>query len=149
MLYPQLIVYLFAPFVLLLAAKVAAGPSPQPFDVTVPRRSGAAQFLEQDLTPPDEYDVDVLPFVLVSTIDGALHAVDRETGDVRWVLRDGVEPLVGGGVYGTQNDAEYIVEPGSGNLFVFEMAAEGTEGPPKVRKLPVSVEKLYEHLQLC
>lgn len=83
-----------------------------------------------------------MPFVLISTIDGALHAVDRETGDVRWTLREGVEPLVGGGVYGNQNDVEYIVEPGSGNLFVFEHAADGTEGPPKVRKLPMSVEKL-------
>ncbi|BEI85390.1 hypothetical protein CcaverHIS002_0507910 [Cutaneotrichosporon cavernicola] len=92
----------------------------------------------------DDFEVDVLPFALVSTIDGALHAIDRETGEVKWTLRDGVEPLVGGGIYGRRDDVEYIVEPVSGNLYVFEGENEGSKGMPKVRKLPYSVEQLIE-----
>jgi serine/threonine-protein kinase/endoribonuclease IRE1 len=95
------------------------------------------------LAPPEgDFDIDVLPFALVSTIDGALHAIDRETGEVKWTLRDGVEPLVGGGIYGRQDDVEYIVEPLSGSLYVFEGENAGPKGMPKVRKLPYSVEQL-------
>lgn len=61
---------------------------------------------------------------------------------MRWTLRDGVEPLVGGGIYGRQDDVEYIVEPLSGNLYVFEGENDGSKGMPKVRKLPYSVEQL-------
>lgn len=126
-------------------------PAPQPLAVGLPRSirrkpsasSAAAQPPPPILAPPSiDFEVDVLPFVLVSTIDGALHAIDRETGDVRWTLRDGVEPLVGGGIYGRQDDVEYIVEPLSGNLYVFEGENDGSKGMPKVRKLPYSVEQL-------
>ena len=86
---------------------------------------------------------DLLPFVIVSTLDGK----------VRWTLRDGVEPLVGGGVRGRgrergEGGEDYIVEPQGGGLYVFEVAedeegmGEG-EGETKVRKLPLSVDQLY------
>jgi len=84
---------------------------------------------------------DLLPFVIVSTIDGALHAVDRDKGTVKWTLRDGVAPLVGGGIKGRVLDEEYIVEPLSGGLYVFDEEEE-SDGAPKVRKLPLTVEEL-------
>ncbi|WVQ78180.1 hypothetical protein IAT38_000263 [Cryptococcus sp. DSM 104549] len=95
-------------------------------------------------SPPVEINHDVLPFVIVSTIDGALHAIDRATGAVKWVLRDGVEPLVGGGVRGKGNEEEYIVEPLSGGLYVFDQEDKDTKEAPKIRKLPLSVEQLIE-----
>lgn len=102
--------------------------------------------------PEVQVEHDLLPFVIVSTLDGALHAIDRDTGKVRWTLRDGVEPLVGGGVRGRgrergEGGEDYIVEPQGGGLYVFEVAddeegmGEG-EGETKVRKLPLSVDQL-------
>ncbi|WWC85381.1 uncharacterized protein L201_000244 [Kwoniella dendrophila CBS 6074] len=107
-------------------------------------------------TAPIEIDHDVLPFVIISTIDGSLHAVERNSGRIKWSLKDGVEPLVGGGIRGKTNDEEYIVEPLSGSLYVFEdedseevNTKETKEGnnngqTPKIRKLPLSVEQLIE-----
>ena len=76
----------------------------------------------------------------MSTIDGALHAVEREGGKIRWTIRDGVEPLVRGGANGMDHQEEYIVEPLSGGLYVFE--ENETEAAPRVRKLPLNVEQL-------
>ena len=80
-----------------------------------------------------------MPFVLVSTIDGGLHAVEREGGKVKWSLKDGVEPLVGGGITGKFLE-EFIVEPLTGELYVFE--DEDSGDAPKIRKLPLTVEQL-------
>lgn len=142
--------YLFAcivaPFLFLLAAFATPSPaaSASQFGVgfpttedpdAVPRKVTPAITVQEE----PEIEVDVLPFVLVSTVDGALHAIDREAGHVRWTLRDGVEPLVGGGSTNKRgDDVEYIVEPLSGNLFVLE----GDKGEPTVRKLPLTVEQL-------
>lgn len=139
--------YLFACFLAPLLFLLAAFASPSPassFGVgflssqetpSQPRKVYPATTLQEE---PD-IEVDVLPFVLVSTVDGALHAIDREAGHVRWTLRDGVEPLVGGGSTNKKgDDVEYIVEPLSGNLFVLE----GDKGEPTVRKLPLTVEQL-------
>lgn len=139
--------YLFAcivaPFLFLLAAFASPSPVASPFGVGFlgSKETNAPQRVTPAITLQEEPDieVDVLPFVLVSTVDGALHAIDREAGHVRWTLRDGVEPLVGGGSTNKRgDDVEYIVEPLSGNLFVLE----GDKGEPTVRKLPLTVEQL-------
>ncbi|KAL7422169.1 bifunctional endoribonuclease/protein kinase ire1 [Cryptotrichosporon argae] len=122
---------------------ILASPSPEPFPlVSLPHTpvAGKSRSAARSREPSEELDADVLPFVIISTLDGALHAVDRATGNVRWTLRDGVEPLVGGGVRGKGTE-EFIVEPLSGGLYVFE--DEDTTAP-KVRKLPLSVEQLVE-----
>lgn len=132
------------PCLLLLSASPSPSPDPYPAVVSLPSRpllppstTGRQPQYSAQLTTP-EVDHDLLPFVLISTIDGALHAVERDGGKVKWTLRDGVEPLVGGGIRGKGQD-EYIVEPLSGSLYVFE----GDEGEsPNVRKLPLSVEQL-------
>ncbi|WWD15818.1 hypothetical protein CI109_100242 [Kwoniella shandongensis] len=144
------------PFLLLLPVLLAA---PEPAALVAlpqhtqaqPQSSSSKRFgtPHQPLATP-EVEHDVLPFVIISTIDGALHAVDRDGGKVRWTLKDGVEPLVGGGVRGKGMDEEYIVEPLSGSLYVFdneedEEAERPKEGQtPKIRKLPLSVEQLIE-----
>jgi serine/threonine-protein kinase/endoribonuclease IRE1 len=163
---------LFAlPFLLLLNATPSPSPAPDPYPaiVSLPSRqipqTQSQQHLQRQFStssttgPPPQIDHDLLPYVIISTIDGALHAVDRDGGKIRWSLRDGVEPLVGGGVRGKGSGEEYIVEPLSGSLYVFdeeemdldadEQGSDSGTGngrtPPKVRKLPLSVEQLYVH----
>ena len=54
-----------------------------------------------------------------------------------------MEPLVGGGALGQEHEEEYIVEPFSGGLYVFEGEEEKIESQgPRVRKLPLSVDQL-------
>lgn len=141
------LILLALPCLLLLSASPSPSPEPYPAVVSLPSRPllqsasnnrGRQTYQQAAQLAAPEVDHDLLPFVLISTIDGALHAVERDGGKIRWTLRDGVEPLVGGGIRGKGQD-EYIVEPLSGSLYVFE----GDEGDsPNVRKLPLSVEQL-------
>lgn len=141
------------------SADPSPGPDPYPAIVSLPARisrpllqtprhraigTGATPVAHPAPVATAEVEHDLLPFVIVSTIDGALHAIDRDTGKVRWTLRDGVEPLVGGGVRGKGGE-DYIVEPQGGGLYVFEQEGEAGgdgEGETKVRKLPLSVDQL-------
>ncbi|RXK38342.1 IRE protein kinase [Tremella mesenterica] len=125
---------------LLVCLRGEAVPDPYPAVVSLPP-TRSPRHLTPSVARP-EVDYDLLPFVLVSTIDGALHAVDRDGGKIRWTLSDGVDPLVGGGFRGRVDGEEYIVEPLSGGLFVFE--EEDGKQSPKVRRLPLSVEQLIE-----
>ncbi|KAL1411282.1 bifunctional endoribonuclease/protein kinase ire1 [Vanrija albida] len=155
---------IFASVLLLLACATFAdpspGPDPQPFALGFPSLSGrsvrssgsgkpaaAATDLPLLAQAEEHFEVEVLPFVLVSSIDGALHAVARDSGTVLWTLRDGVEPLVGGGTYGDRKGAEeYIVEPLSGNLYAFDDEATPKQGQaPKLRKLPITVEQILQN----
>lgn len=147
---PYLIITHLLAFLLPIAYIVSASPSPAPAPdpypavISLPARVRPTSRHATPVTPASpvatsEVEHDLLPFVIVSTIDGALHAIDRDNGKVRWTLRDGVEPLVGGGVKGKGGEEDYIVEPAGGGLYVFE---EGEEDEPKVRKLPLSVDQL-------
>lgn len=130
------------PFLVLLLASPSPAPNPYPAVVSLPSRpprTAQVPQIPQAVQPQSvEVEHDLLPFVLISTIDGALHAVNRDGGEIKWSLRDGVSPLVAGGVKGKGLE-EYIVEPLSGDLYVFEDEAEGQS---RVRKLPLSVEQL-------
>jgi serine/threonine-protein kinase/endoribonuclease IRE1 len=123
-------------FIGLTIAEPAPSPAPAPAIVFLPSRPTRNPAIQQD----PEIEHDLLPFVLISTIDGALHAVERDGGKIRWSLRDGVQPLVGGGIRGTVEGEEYIVEPLSGDLYTFEEEAVGHAR--KMRRLPLSVEQL-------
>jgi serine/threonine-protein kinase/endoribonuclease IRE1 len=126
-------------YLLLAFASPYAAPDPYPAVISLPSRDYSPQNALTRRAPAPDVDHDLLPFVLISTIDGALQAVDRDGGQVRWALRDGVEPLVGGGVSGKGAEEEYIVEPLSGALYIFD---EQESGEAKVRKLPLTVEQL-------
>ena len=135
---------LVIPFLLYLHA--TPSPDPYPAIVSLPTLGKSSSQTSLSRTGPGVADVeyDLLPFVLVSTIDGALHALDREGGKARWTLKDGVEPLVGGKTKGRGLGEEYIVEPLSGNLYAFERSPDGDEtSEPKIRKLPLTVEQLW------
>lgn len=128
---------LLIPCLLLLSATPSPSPNPFPAAVSIPARPQYrnGQQYNAKIAPP-EVQHDLLDYVIISTIDGALHAVERDGGKVKWSLRDGVSPLVGGMTKGKGED-EYIVEPLSGGLYVFE-----GEDSQSLRKLPLSVEQL-------
>ena len=132
---------LLLPFLIRLSASPSPAPNPYPAVVSLPPRSPPATRVPQS-PPPLDVEHDLQPFVLVSTIDGALHAVERDGGKVKWTLRDGVDPLVGGETRGSGAGEEYIVEPLSGSLFVFDGEGEDHNGGPTLRKLPLTVEQL-------
>ncbi|OCF71965.1 IRE protein kinase [Kwoniella mangroviensis CBS 8886] len=143
---------LLLPLILLSPINTHAAPEPAAL-VALPQHTTTTANHKKYAPPQPELDHDVLPFVIISTIDGGLHAVERDTGRIKWSIKDGVEPLVGGGIRGKGNDEEYIVEPLSGSLYVFEdengegmtSSTETKEGQtPKIRKLPLSVEQLIE-----
>ena len=128
------------PFLLLLRASPSPDPAPAPAVVSLPARRPISHGQRPRASPVPEVEHDLLPFVLISTIDGALHAVNRENGGLLWSLKDGVEPLVAGSAKGDGTE-EYIVEPLNGGLYAFE-DADG-EDKARVRKLPISVEELW------
>lgn len=132
------------PFLLLLRASPSPSPDPYPALVSLPaRQQPITSRTAQPVTPAPDVEHDLLPFVIVSTIDGALHAVDREGGKIKWTLSDGVDPLVGGGSQGNLGEEEYIVEPLNGGLYVFEQDEDAEAGTnPRIRKLPLSVDQL-------
>lgn len=68
--------------------------------------------------------------------------MDREGGTIRWSLKEGVDPLIGGGAVGNGSEEDYIVEPLSGSLYVFEEGEDIEDDSPRVRKLPLTVDKL-------
>jgi len=111
-------------------------PAPAPALVSLPSRPSRPPAYQQQAV----VEHDLLPFVLISTIDGALHAVEREGGRVKWTLRDGVSPLVGGETRRTGIGEDYIVEPLSGGLYTFDEDGQGETR--KIRRLPLSVEQL-------
>lgn len=127
----------------IVVAEPSPAPDPYPAVISLPARARPiTKHTPVSVAPPiatADVEHDLLPFVLVSTIDGALHAIDRDNGKVRWTLREGVEPLIGGGVKGKGGEEDYIVEPAGGGLYVFE---HEEERDPQVRKLPLSVDQL-------
>lgn len=137
----HLLVFLI-PLVYVVSAGPSPAPDPYPAVISLPSRARpVTRHTPVSVAAPlatANVEHDLLPFVLVSTIDGALHAIDRDNGKVRWTLREGVEPLVGGGVKGKGGEEDYIVEPSGGGLYVFEQEDE----QPQVRKLPLTVDQL-------
>lgn len=117
-------------------ARSEPSPAPAPALISLPSPPSRVPAYQQ----PPEVEHDLLPFVLISTIDGALHAVERDGGKIRWTLRDGVSPLVGSEVRGKGFGEDYIVEPLSGSLYTFDEEDEGETR--KIRRLPLSVEQL-------
>ncbi|OXH37023.1 serine/threonine-protein kinase/endoribonuclease IRE1 [Cryptococcus neoformans] len=123
-------------FLFLLPLLIAyAAPEPAAL-IPFPPHTLRALAPSSTATLPVQIDHDLHPLVLVSTIDGALHALERSTGKEKWVLEG--DPLVGGKMKGGVE--EYIVEPLSGSLYVHE----DKDGEMRMRKLPLSVDQLIE-----
>ncbi|KAJ6511331.1 hypothetical protein C8R47DRAFT_1094698 [Mycena vitilis] len=131
-----------------LALFLACGPQ-----VTTPTRSEQATtpgHAKRAITQPDPLlDSQLLDIVLVASVDGTIHALNRSTGDALWLISDKtasqptLAPLVRSSrIYHDPNDGAfqetYIVEPQSGDIYV--MAAPS--GP--LQRFPFSVPELVD-----
>uniref|UniRef100_A0A8C0LAU6 non-specific serine/threonine protein kinase n=1 Tax=Canis lupus dingo TaxID=286419 RepID=A0A8C0LAU6_CANLU len=67
--------------------------------------------------------------LLVSTLDGSLHALNKQTGDLKWTLKDG--------------ETAFLSDPADGSLYVL-----GTQKQQGLMKLPFTIPELV-HASPC
>ncbi|XP_036135664.1 serine/threonine-protein kinase/endoribonuclease IRE2 [Molossus molossus] len=77
--------------------------------------------------------------LLVSTLDGSLHALSKQTGDLKWTLRD--DPIIQGPMYVTET--AFLSDPADGSLYIL-----GTQKQQGLMKLPFTIPELV-HASPC
>ncbi|XP_062036036.1 serine/threonine-protein kinase/endoribonuclease IRE2 [Lepus europaeus] len=77
--------------------------------------------------------------LLVSTLDGSLHALNKETGDLKWTLKD--DPIIQGPMYVTET--AFLSDPADGSLYIL-----GTQKQQGLMKLPFTIPELV-HASPC
>ncbi|PNJ33099.1 ERN2 isoform 4 [Pongo abelii] len=77
--------------------------------------------------------------LLVSTLDGSLHALSKQTGDLKWTLRD--DPVIQGPMYVTE--MAFLSDPADGSLYML-----GTQKQQGLMKLPFTIPELV-HASPC
>lgn len=110
----------------------------------------------------DDPSLELLDIVLVSTVDGRLHAVERSTGRLIWtqanlILNDTERTLVSSRSRFISNASDlvqqvepmYIVEPNDGSLYVYlpdgsDAVAGWGEFDGRLQKLPLTMEELID-----
>ncbi|XP_034044117.1 serine/threonine-protein kinase/endoribonuclease IRE1 [Thalassophryne amazonica] len=73
--------------------------------------------------------------LFVSTLDGSLHAVSKQTGDIKWTLRE--DPIIQVPVYFTE--PSFLPDPNDGSLYV--LGGKHKEG---LMKLPFTIPELVQ-----
>uniref|UniRef100_A0AAX7VWG8 non-specific serine/threonine protein kinase n=1 Tax=Astatotilapia calliptera TaxID=8154 RepID=A0AAX7VWG8_ASTCA len=73
--------------------------------------------------------------LFVSTLDGSLHAVSKQTGDIKWTLRE--DPIIQVPVYLTEPG--FLPDPNDGSLYV--LGGKHQEG---LMKLPFTIPELVQ-----
>uniref|UniRef100_A0A8C9K7V3 non-specific serine/threonine protein kinase n=1 Tax=Panthera tigris altaica TaxID=74533 RepID=A0A8C9K7V3_PANTA len=77
--------------------------------------------------------------LLVSTLDGSLHALSKQTGDLKWTLKD--DPILQGPTYVTET--AFLSDPADGSLYVL-----GTQKQQGLMRLPFTIPELV-HASPC
>ncbi|XP_023564744.1 serine/threonine-protein kinase/endoribonuclease IRE2 [Octodon degus] len=77
--------------------------------------------------------------LLVSTLDGSLHALSKQTGSLQWTLKD--DPTAQGPTYVTET--AFLSDPADGSLYML-----GTEQQQGLMKLPFTIPELV-HASPC
>ncbi|XP_019676354.2 serine/threonine-protein kinase/endoribonuclease IRE2 isoform X3 [Felis catus] len=77
--------------------------------------------------------------LLVSTLDGSLHALSKQTGDLKWTLKD--DPILQGPMYVTET--AFLSDPADGSLYVL-----GTQKQQGLMRLPFTIPELV-HASPC
>ncbi|XP_039090371.1 serine/threonine-protein kinase/endoribonuclease IRE2 isoform X2 [Hyaena hyaena] len=77
--------------------------------------------------------------LLVSTLDGSLHALNKETGDLKWTLKD--DPIIQGPMYVTET--AFLSDPADGSLYIL-----GTQKQQGLMRLPFTIPELV-HASPC
>uniref|UniRef100_A0A671UFY3 Serine/threonine-protein kinase/endoribonuclease IRE1 n=1 Tax=Sparus aurata TaxID=8175 RepID=A0A671UFY3_SPAAU len=73
--------------------------------------------------------------LFVSTLDGSLHAVSKQTGDIKWTLRE--DPIIQVPVYLTE--PSFLPDPNDGSLYI--LGGKHKEG---LMKLPFTIPELVQ-----
>nr|XP_057921329.1 serine/threonine-protein kinase/endoribonuclease IRE1 isoform X3 [Doryrhamphus excisus] len=73
--------------------------------------------------------------LFVSTLDGSLHAVSKQTGDIKWTLRE--DPIIQVPVYLTEPG--FLPDPNDGSLYI--LGGKHKEG---LMKLPFTIPELVQ-----
>ncbi|KAG8832714.1 bifunctional endoribonuclease/protein kinase ire1 [Serendipita sp. 400] len=106
-------------------------------------------------------DLQILDTVLLASVDGRFHAVNRSTGRSIWSMEDDssaapsqslLHNLVRtnhnlnlASIIDPENQDIYIVEPQSGDIFILSPVDTEDASPEPLRRLPYSVPQLVEH----
>uniref|UniRef100_A0A8C3YCS9 Serine/threonine-protein kinase/endoribonuclease IRE2 n=1 Tax=Catagonus wagneri TaxID=51154 RepID=A0A8C3YCS9_9CETA len=77
--------------------------------------------------------------LFVSTLDGNLHALSKQTGDLKWTLKD--DPIIQGPMYVTAT--AFLSDPTDGSLYIL-----GTQKQQGLMKLPFTIPELV-HASPC
>ncbi|XP_021093183.1 serine/threonine-protein kinase/endoribonuclease IRE2 [Heterocephalus glaber] len=134
-------------------ASAARAPRPwPPLGLLLPAAAllGTLGPQERGVAPPgncresDTFPAQVQTFrpeslLLVSTLDGSLHAVSKQTGDLKWTLKD--DPTIQGPMYVTET--AFLSDPADGSLYI--LGAQKQQG---LMKLPFTIPELV-HTSPC
>ncbi|MBV97389.1 Serine/threonine-protein kinase/endoribonuclease IRE2, partial [Eschrichtius robustus] len=82
-------------------------------DVRVPARSSAPPYLLKE-GPEQVQTFTPENLLFVSTLDGSLHALIKQTGDLKWTLKD--DPIIQGPMYVTET--AFLSDPADGSLYI-------------------------------
>ncbi|XP_040829651.1 serine/threonine-protein kinase/endoribonuclease IRE2 [Ochotona curzoniae] len=88
---------------------------------------------------PQAYTLSPESLLLVATLDGSLHALNKDTGDLMWTLKD--DPIIQGPMYVTET--AFLSDPADGSLYIL-----GTQKQQGLMKLPFSIPELV-HASPC
>uniref|UniRef100_A0A672GBD8 Serine/threonine-protein kinase/endoribonuclease IRE1 n=1 Tax=Salarias fasciatus TaxID=181472 RepID=A0A672GBD8_SALFA len=94
------------------------------FSLSVPLQVGGVR----SVTLPES-------LLFVSTLDGSLHAVSKQTGDIKWTLRE--DPIIQVPVY--LSEPGFLPDPNDGSLYV--LGGKHKEG---LMKLPFTIPELVQ-----
>ncbi|KAJ7386230.1 Serine/threonine-protein kinase/endoribonuclease IRE1 [Desmophyllum pertusum] len=72
-------------------------------------------------------------FLFISTLDGTMHAVKKQTGEIKWSLKE--DAVIQTPVY-LRPGAIFIPDPKDGSLYAFGSAHDG------LKKLPFTIPEL-------
>jgi hypothetical protein len=108
-----------------------------------------AQAAAQRAKPAGFEDLELLDIVLVTTVDGGMHAVERSTGREIWSQAGMVRSERGPGVVRNRynessGEAWYMLDPHDGQLYVYTDIESTADGVPEkgMQKLPLKLEEL-------
>ncbi|XP_051003136.1 serine/threonine-protein kinase/endoribonuclease IRE2 [Acomys russatus] len=107
-------------------------------DVRVPALSSASPCL---LKEGPELVKTLRPesLLFVSTLDGSLHALNKQTGDLEWTVKD--DPIIQGPMFVTET--AFLSDPADGSLYIL-----GTQKQQGLMKLPFTIPELV-HTSPC
>uniref|UniRef100_A0A8C6BEM5 Serine/threonine-protein kinase/endoribonuclease IRE2 n=1 Tax=Monodon monoceros TaxID=40151 RepID=A0A8C6BEM5_MONMO len=113
-------------------ASAARGPGPwSPFLLQLAALLGTLGPQVQTFTPEN--------LLFVSTLDGSLHALIKQTGDLKWTLKD--DPIIQGPMYVTET--AFLSDPADGSLYIL-----GTQKQQGLMRLPFTIPELV-HASPC